>query len=163
MFIKGGKRSWSKIKKACGKNVRNCYHRLLYRTVGLWVKAFRAGRNQTADLPGTGHLSILDHQIEMVKVLHVFTWYESLWLEPVSSVEETPQRHSISWHSICAPSSSAFHRCDWHTTLLMASNGFSTFGKGSKTLLVIILKECNAILCVSVIKLVYELYCYYFI
>ena len=72
MFSKGDQRLWLKIEVVHGKNASECYRGLLeacvtntlpYRTVEQWVKAFRSGRNETADLQRTGQPSIPKKQI----------------------------------------------------------------------------------------------------
>ncbi|XP_035213421.1 protein GVQW3-like [Stegodyphus dumicola] len=78
MFSKGDQRSWLKIEVACGKNATECYRGLVetcstnalpYRTAARRVKAFRSGRNETADLQRTGRPSIPQEQIDILSSL----------------------------------------------------------------------------------------------
>ncbi|KAL7631970.1 UNVERIFIED_CONTAM: hypothetical protein RMT77_017708 [Armadillidium vulgare] len=79
MFTKQGEQKlWIKIKITRGKIAQKCYHglpeacgnsALPYRTFARWIKAFRVGWNEIANLPSTFHQSIPDHQIKMVRAI----------------------------------------------------------------------------------------------
>ncbi|GBL87777.1 hypothetical protein AVEN_81374-1 [Araneus ventricosus] len=75
---RGDQPSLIKIEVARGKNASEYYHGLReacgvnalpYRKVTLWVKAFRVGLNETADLHRTGRPSIPQHQADIVSGL----------------------------------------------------------------------------------------------
>ncbi|GBM64233.1 hypothetical protein AVEN_213652-1 [Araneus ventricosus] len=67
---------------------------LPYRTVARWVKAFRAGRNEAADLHRTGRKSIPQHQIDIVSDLLSI---DHLWTVRESSVE-VGFSHQTMWY-----------------------------------------------------------------
>jgi hypothetical protein len=78
MFTKLEQRSWIKIQVAHGKNARQCHQGLIeacgndalpYRMAARWVSAFCSGRDESAHLALTGHPSISDDQIELVRGL----------------------------------------------------------------------------------------------
>ncbi|GBN67204.1 hypothetical protein AVEN_223017-1 [Araneus ventricosus] len=78
MFTKGDQLPLNKSEVARGKNASECYYGLHevcgdnvlpYRMVARWVKAFRADRNDLADLHRTGRPSIPQHQIDIVSGL----------------------------------------------------------------------------------------------
>ncbi|GBM41086.1 hypothetical protein AVEN_28858-1 [Araneus ventricosus] len=75
MFRKTDQRSWIKIEVARSKNAPECYHGLReacalpYRTVARWVEAFRAGRNESADLHRTDRPPIPQYQNDIVSAL----------------------------------------------------------------------------------------------
>ncbi|GBM67848.1 hypothetical protein AVEN_216863-1 [Araneus ventricosus] len=80
-------------------NVITDYVRLVvcalpYRTVVRWVKAFRAGRNEAADLHRTGRKSIPQHKIDIVSDLLSI---DRLWTARESSVE-VGFSHQTMWH-----------------------------------------------------------------
>ncbi|GBN26454.1 hypothetical protein AVEN_60371-1 [Araneus ventricosus] len=92
--------SWITIEVAGGKNVSECYHELsedcasLYRTVARWVKAFRAGPNESGDLYRTSRPSIPQHQIYTLNgLLSIYR----LWTVLELSLE-VGLSHQTVWH-----------------------------------------------------------------
>ncbi|GBN16211.1 hypothetical protein AVEN_238512-1 [Araneus ventricosus] len=67
---------------------------LSYRTVVRWVKAFRAGRNESVDLHCTGRQSIPQHQIEILSGLLSI---DGLWIARELSAE-VGLSHQTVWH-----------------------------------------------------------------
>ncbi|GBL74861.1 hypothetical protein AVEN_243706-1 [Araneus ventricosus] len=78
MLTIGDQRLFIKIEVTNGQNVTEFYHGLReacgdnalpYRKVTRWVKSFRVGLNETADLHRTGQPYIPQHQIDIVSCL----------------------------------------------------------------------------------------------
>ncbi|GBM26130.1 hypothetical protein AVEN_87282-1 [Araneus ventricosus] len=67
---------------------------LSYRTVARWVKAFRAGRNEPADLHRTSRPFIPQHQIDILRCLFSI---DRLWSLRELSVEAY-LIHQTVWH-----------------------------------------------------------------
>ncbi|GBN56299.1 hypothetical protein AVEN_29549-1 [Araneus ventricosus] len=82
MFTKSDLRSWMKIEVARVKNASERYHGLREactlpsRTLGRWVKAFCAGRNEIADPHHTGRPPFLDIVSSHLSIDRLWTVWE---------------------------------------------------------------------------------------
>jgi hypothetical protein len=82
MLTKQEQRSWIKIEVAWGRSAQNCYQGLReacgdaalpYRTVALWIKLFREGRDAIQDSRRSGRPHIDNHTIQLLSSVAVFT------------------------------------------------------------------------------------------
>ena len=78
MFSKQEQRSWKKIERARGRTARQCHQGLQeacgesalpYRTVARWVKAFKEGRQNVADVRRPGRPSVSEEEVYALTAL----------------------------------------------------------------------------------------------
>lgn len=78
MFSKQEQRSWIKIECARGRTARQCHQDLQeacgksalpYRTVARWVKAFKEGRQNVADMRRPGRPSVSKEEMNVLTAL----------------------------------------------------------------------------------------------